>query len=231
MSGFRSLDGLSAAVVKCRECPRLVAWREEAARRKVRRFADMPYWGRPLPGFGDPEAGVVLVGLAPAAHGGNRTGRMFTGDESGNWLVRALYAAGMANQDISVDRNDGLELNDCYITAAVRCAPPDNKPLPAEFHNCRSYLLNELRLLKNMRVVVGLGKIGFDAAASALSELGLIEVRKKPAFGHAVIHRTGSVVLMGTYHPSQQNTFTKRLTRPMLEDVMVKAKGFAEKDR
>ncbi len=218
------LSALNDRIVACRRCPRLVAWREEVAVTKVRRFHDQDYWGKPLTGFGDLRARVVLVGLAPAAHGGNRTGRMFTGDESGNWLFRALHEAGFANKPESLHPGDGLRLKGCYITASVRCAPPKNKPTPEEFANCRPYLLDELRLLTRARVVVGLGKIGFDAAASALKELGIIDYKRRPAFGHGARYDAGGVVLLGTYHPSQQNTFTGKLTRAMLRRVLQKAK-------
>jgi uracil-DNA glycosylase family 4 len=219
----RGLDALHAKITRCRLCPRLVAWREEAAQTKVRRYATEEYWGKPLPGFGDLRARLALVGLAPAAHGGNRTGRMFTGDESGNWLCRALYDAGFANQSTSTHRGDGLRLTGCYITAAVRCAPPANKSLPEEFLRCRPWLLAELRMLKHLRVVVGLGKIGFDAALTALRELGLAEFSRRPPFGHGVRYEFGSITLFGTYHPSQQNTFTGKLTRQMLDDVIARA--------
>ncbi|HTO95372.1 MAG TPA: uracil-DNA glycosylase, partial [Bacteroidota bacterium] len=214
-----SLAGLRRDVTACRRCPRLVRWREDVARRKVRRFAGETYWGKPNPGFGDPEAKLLLVGLAPAAHGGNRTGRMFTGDESGNWLFRALHEAGFASQPESTSRNDGLTLKGCYITATCRCAPPKNKLLPAEIRNCRPFLHREIALLKNVRVVVGLGRIGFDTALNAFRELGLIEFRKKPAFAHAARYRIGPYTFIASFHPSQQNTFTGRLTRPMLNRV------------
>ncbi len=215
---------LNDRIIACRRCPRLVAWREEVARAKVRRFQGDEYWDKPLVGFGDRKASVVLVGLAPAAHGGNRTGRMFTGDESGNWLFRALHDAGFANKPESLHVGDGLRLKDCYITATVRCAPPKNKPTPEEFANCRPFLLEELLLLSRMRVVVGLGRIGFDAAASALKELGRIDYRRRPVFGHGVRHDFGGLTLLGTYHPSQQNTYTGKLTRPMLRKVLRTAK-------
>jgi uracil-DNA glycosylase family 4 len=221
--GSADLSSLNSRVVRCRRCPRLVAWRETVARTKVRRYADQEYWGKPLAGFGDPQARVVLVGLAPAANGGNRTGRMFTGDESGNWLFRALYETGFANRPESVRPGDGLVLTDCYITATVRCAPPQNKPTPEEFSHCRPFLLDEFRLLSQCQVVVGLGKIGFDAAASALKELGRIGYSRRPTFGHGVRYTGGDVTLLGTYHPSQQNTFTGKLTRRMLRDVLRKA--------
>jgi len=216
---------VNTRIIACRKCPRLVAWREEVAAKRVKRFHDEEYWGKPLTGFGDVRARVVLVGLAPAAHGGNRTGRMFTGDESGNWLFRALHEAGFANKPESLHVDDGLRLRDCYITAAVRCAPPQNKPTPEEFANCRPFLLEELRLLTRVRVVVGLGKIGFDAAASALRELGLIEYKRRPAFGHGVRHDFGRVTLLGTYHPSQQNTYTRKLSRQMLRRIFEQSRS------
>ncbi len=218
------LQTLRSQIILCRLCPRLVHWREQVAREKVKRFADQEYWGKPLPGFGDPKARVLLVGLAPAAHGGNRTGRMFTGDESSNWLYRALYKAGFANQPTSVHRHDGLKLTDCYITATCRCAPPQNKVLPQEIANCKPYLLREIALLKNIRVVVGLGKIGFDAALDTFKEAGKIEFSKKPAFSHCAVHTFGQLTFIASYHPSQQNTFTGKLTEPMLDRVFVTAR-------
>jgi len=214
-----SLTRLRREVVACRRCPRLVRWREEVARRKVRRFAGETYWGKPNPGFGDPEARLLCVGLAPAAHGGNRTGRMFTGDESGNWLFRALHRAGFASQPESTSRGDGLTLSDCYITATCRCAPPQNKLLPSEIRNCRPFLHREITALKSVRVIVGLGRIGFDTALAAFRELGLIAYRKKPAFAHGARYRLGPYTFIASFHPSQQNTFTGRLTRPMLQRV------------
>jgi uracil-DNA glycosylase family 4 len=211
--------GLRRDVITCRLCPRLVRWREEAARNKVRRFLDQDYWGKPIPGFGDPHARLLLVGLAPAAHGGNRTGRMFTGDESGNWLFRALHRSGFANQPESVDSSDGLVLKDCYITATCRCAPPQNKLLPKEIQNCRPFLRREIALLKNVRVVVGLGRIGFDTALTAFRDMGLIEYRKRPEFGHGARYRLAHYTFIASFHPSQQNTFTGRLTRPMLDRI------------
>ncbi len=212
-------------------CPRLVRWREKVAREKTKRFVDWDYWGKPNPSFGDSNAKLLLVGLAPAAHGGNRTGRMFTGDRSGDWLYRALHKAGFANQPTSVSRDDGLRLNDCYITATCRCAPPQNKLLPKEIQNCRPFLLRELELLKNVRVIVGLGKVGFDAVFSSFKELrqragGQVQwtsLKKKPVFGHGVEYQLNErVTLLGSFHPSQQNTFTGRLTEPMFDGVFAR---------
>jgi uracil-DNA glycosylase family 4 len=225
------LERLNAEVVACRACPRLVTWREKAAREKVRRFADQDYWGRPLLGFGDPSARVLLMGLAPAAHGGNRTGRMFTGDESGNFLFRALYRAGYANRPESIGRDDGTRLIDCYMTATCRCAPPLNKLLPVEISRCRPFLQRELTLLKNVSVVIGLGRIGFDAAITAYRDLGRIAFAKKPEFGHCAVHRFEGLTVMGSYHPSQQNTFTGRLTPAMLDEVFRTARKAAEGSR
>ncbi|HVN48774.1 MAG TPA: uracil-DNA glycosylase [Bacteroidota bacterium] len=214
------LQQLQQTVVECRKCPRLVAWREKAAREKVKRFANETYWGRPLPSFGDPDAQLLLVGLAPAAHGGNRTGRMFTGDRSGDWLFRALYKSGFANQPESLSLDDGLKLRNCYITAACRCAPPQNKLLSNELQNCRSFLLEELLLLNNLRIIVGLGKTGFDVVLQSCERLGWIEGTQNPKFGHGVefqINKT--ILLIGSYHPSQQNTFTGKLTEPMFDKI------------
>jgi uracil-DNA glycosylase family 4 len=218
-----SLHAIQKHVVACRLCPRLVHWREKVAREKVKRFMHETYWGRPVPGFGDPRARLLLVGLAPAAHGGNRTGRMFTGDNSGNWLYRALNKAGFANQADSMHRNDGLALKDCYITATLRCAPPLNKPLPREIRTCRPYMLEEIALLKNVRVVVGLGKIGFDAGLKAFRDLGIIEYASIPKFAHGAAYRFGGLTFIASFHPSQQNTFTGRLTEKMLDDVFENA--------
>lgn len=218
----------------CARCPRLVAWREEAAAHPPARFAGQEYWARPAPSLGDEGASLLIVGLAPAAHGANRTGRMFTGDRSGDWLFRALFRAGWCNQPASTHRGDGLQLRGCYIAAAAHCAPPDNKPLPQELLNCRPYLLEELRLLKQLRVVVGLGKIGFDAAFDALREAQLTDRRARPKFGHGAefeVERAGSAAklwLLGTYHPSQQNTFTGRLTEPMLDAVFARARQLSD---
>lgn len=223
----KSLAQLQEKIIRCRLCPRLVRWREQIAREKTRRFADWDYWGKPNPSFGDPNAQLLLVGLAPAAHGGNRTGRMFTGDRSGDWLYRALYKAGFANQPTSVSRDDGLKLSNSYITATCRCAPPLNKLLPSEIRNCRPYLLRELQLLKNVRVIIGLGKVGFEAAVGSFQELGWSTLERKPKFGHGVEYALNDrVTLLGSFHPSQQNTFTGRLTQPMFDAVFRRAKQF-----
>jgi uracil-DNA glycosylase family 4 len=217
---MRTIELLNNRIIRCTRCPRLVAFREAVARTKRRQYLDWIYWGRPLPGFGDPEARLFVVGLAPAAHGGNRTGRIFTGDRSGDWLYEALHRFGFANQPHSVHKDDGLCLTDCYVAAAVRCAPPDNKPTPDEFEACRPYLLEELRLLKRMRVVVALGKIAFDHYLKASRELGYVLPSPALPFGHGVVHRLPwGVTLVGSYHPSQQNTFTGKLTRPMFYGV------------
>ncbi len=219
------LSVLAREITACTLCPRLVAHREGMARVKRRAYRDWDYWGKPVPPFGDPQARLLIVGLAPAAHGGNRTGRMFTGDRSGDFLYRALHETGFASQPESHARNDGLELTDAYITAAVRCAPPDNKPSPQEFQQCRPYLERELDLLKNMRCVVALGKLAFDAYLAILKDRRIISSRAPFVFGHNVMHEIpGAHVLIGSYHPSQQNTSTGRLTAPMLHDVFQRAR-------
>ncbi len=207
-------------IVDCRRCPRLVEYRERVAREKVRRFRNWDYWGRPVPSLGDSDAQLLIVGLAPAAHGGNRTGRVFTGDRSGDWLYRAMYRFGFANQPESIDRHDGLQLIDSYITAAVHCAPPDNKPLPGEFANCRPYFLDELQRLKNLKVVVPLGLIGFKTYFAARKELGWRNPSPLPSFGHGLdVTLADGVTVISSYHPSQQNTQTGRLTETMLDAV------------
>jgi uracil-DNA glycosylase family 4 len=214
------LGELALRIASCRICPRLVKHREASAANPPRRYRGQEYWARPLAGFGDPRARVLIVGLAPAAHGGNRTGRMFTGDRSGDWLFRALHEAGLANQPTSVHAGDGLRLTGAYITAALRCAPPANKPLPLEMQRCQPYLLEELALLKDVRVVVALGKIGWDAYLRARRAAGLPLSRPLPRFGHAArAAMPDGTVLLGSFHPSQQNTFTGKLTRPMLRYV------------
>jgi uracil-DNA glycosylase family 4 len=205
----------------------LVAWREEVARVKRAAFAGEEYWGRPLPGFGDPDARVVLVGLAPAAHGGNRTGRIFTGDRSGDWLFASLFRTGFANQPTSVARDDGLRLSGAWVAAAVRCAPPANRPLPAERDNCLPYLVRELALLERASVIVALGSFGWDAALRALARLGETVPRPRPKFGHGASAEIGRFTLLGCFHPSQQNTFTGKLTEPMLDDVLGRARAVA----
>jgi uracil-DNA glycosylase len=203
-----------------------VAHREAVARDKVARFRSWRYWGRPVPGFGDPAARLVVVGLAPAAHGGNRTGRIFTGDESGNWLYAALHRTGFASQPTSVARDDGLRLHDAWVTAAARCAPPANRPTPAELTACRPWLLGELALLTRLRVVVALGRIGHDAVLAAERARGAAVPRPAPRFAHAAEHALASgLVLLDCYHPSQQNTFTGKLTRPMLDAVFARAQA------
>ncbi len=215
------LAKLQQQVVACRRCPRLVRYREAVAREKRRAYRDWEYWGKPLPSFGDPQARLLVLGLAPAAHGGNRTGRMFTGDRSGDFLYHALWRAGFANQPSSSHRGDGLKLQDCYITAAVRCCPPANKPLRQEFDNCRPYLHQELELLPNIRVVLALGKLAFDSYLTALKEKGIIPSRASYRFRHGAFYRLPhpAPALLATYHPSQQNTFTGRLTVKMLADI------------
>lgn len=209
----------------CRLCPRLTAYREEVARVKVRRFRDQEYWGRPVPSLGSLDAHLLIVGLAPAAHGGNRTGRIFTGDRSGDWLYRALHRFGFANQPHSIDRNDGLRLIDSYITASVHCAPPDNKPLPEEFSNCRGYFVEELQALKNVRVVIALGLIAFKAYFTARKELGWKNPSRLPDFSHGGLSVLEDAIhLVSSYHPSQQNTQTGKLTEPMFDEVFRKAR-------
>ncbi len=220
-----ALARLTNEIVNCRRCPRLVQYREEVARTKVRRYRDWEYWGRPVPGFGDPNARLLIIGLAPAAHGGNRTGRVFTGDKSGDFLYGALHEHGFASQPTAVSRDDGMELWDCYIAAAVRCAPPDNKPNLEEFSNCRPYLLQELSLLPNLKAVLALGQIAFSAYLAARRELGLPVPRPTPKFGHGAVYMLpDGITLLASYHPSQQNTQTGRLTREMFHDVIRKAR-------
>jgi uracil-DNA glycosylase family 4 len=218
-TAIRDLARLNDQIVACRACPRLTAWRERVAREPPRRYHGEEYWARPVPGFGDPNARVLISGLAPAAHGGNRTGRIFTGDRSGDWLYGALYRAGLANQPTSIHRDDGLCLTNCYISACVRCAPPANKPTPKERDTCLPYLVAELRLLKRVRVIVCLGAFAWDGVLRAMRELGSVP-SPKPRFGHGAEAVVGNYALLGCYHPSQQNTFTGRLTEAMLDTVL-----------
>jgi uracil-DNA glycosylase len=212
-------------IVDCTRCSRLVTYRQEVARTKVRRFRDQDYWGRPVPSLGPADARLLVIGLAPAAHGGNRTGRIFTGDRSGDWLYRALHRFGFANQPQSIDRNDGLRLIDCYITAAIHCAPPDNKPLPEEFRNCRPYLLEELERLSRVKVVVTLGLVAFKAYFHARKELGRPNPSPLPTFGHGVSAvLPDDVIIVCSYHPSQQNTQTGKLTELMFDNVFRQAR-------
>ena len=208
--------------MECRRCPRLVEWRERVAREKRAAFRDEEYWGRPLPGFGDPQAAVYVLGLAPAAHGGNRTGRVFTGDRSADWLYASMHRTGFANQPTSLHPGDGLRLEGAFVAAAVRCAPPANKPLPAERDNCLPYAAQELSLL-TPRVIVCLGSYAWDAACRLLS------LRPKPRFGHGAEFEPpdGGPLLLGSYHPSQQNTFTGKLTEPMIDSVFERAREVA----
>ena len=222
-----SFAALNQEIVECRRCPRLVEWREEVAENPPRRYRGQEYWARPLPGFGDPAARVIVLGLAPAAHGGNRTGRVFTGDRSGDWLYAALFRAGFANQPESVHRDDGLRLRGAYVTAVNRCPPPANKPTPAERDNCLPYLVRELRLLEDARVIVALGSFAWDGALRALRAVGEEIPRPKPRFGHAAEGQVGSVTLLGCYHPSQQNTFTGKLTEAMLDATFARARELA----
>jgi uracil-DNA glycosylase family 4 len=224
MGNGDSIERVQADVVGCRRCPRLVAWREEVAREKRAAFRAWDYWGKPVPGFGDPAAQLVVVGLAPAAHGGNRTGRIFTGDRSGDWLYAALFRAGFANQAQSESRDDGLRLTGAYVTASVRCAPPGNKPTLAERDNCAPYLARELELLLDWRVVVALGSFAHGVVAS------LLGVRPRPQFGHSSEAAVADGRwLLGSYHPSQQNTFTGKLTEGMLDAVFLRARELVER--
>jgi uracil-DNA glycosylase family 4 len=223
------LSALEHEIVACRRCPRLVAWREEVGRVKRASYAGEEYWARPLPGFGDPSAGLMVLGLAPAAHGGNRTGRIFTGDRSGDWLFAALWRAGFASQPQSVSRDDGLTLKGCYVTAAVRCAPPGNRPLPEERDNCRPYLERELTLLKTVRMILCLGGFAWDAALRAVAALGGALPRPRPRFAHGATAELGRWALLGCYHPSQQNTFTGRLTEAMLDEVLQTARKMVDR--
>ena len=240
------LRALERDVTRCRKCPRLVAWREQVAREKRRAFAEEEYWGRPVPGWGDPEARLLVLGLAPAAHGGNRTGRAFTGDESGRWLYRALWRSGFANQPDSERKGDGLELRDCFVTAAVRCAPPANRPTTAERDNCRPWLEAELDRLPRIAVVVALGGFAFDNALRVWRARGFAAPKPRPAFGHGREVQLGlasggatdsgtaeprAPLLLASYHPSQQNTFTGVLTEAMLDAIFARAREILDESR
>jgi uracil-DNA glycosylase family 4 len=220
------LQNLTREVVACERCPRLREYCEHVAEIKRRAYRDQEYWGKPVPGFGDAHAKLLVIGLAPAAHGGNRTGRVFTGDRSGDFLFRALYETGFASQPESISRSDGMKLQGAYIAAAVRCAPPDNKPNPEEFRNCRPYLEGEIDLLKDLRVVVALGRIAFDTYLAILRDRDVIRSRSAFTFGHDREHHVanGSPILISSYHPSQQNTSTGKLTAAMLRDVFERAR-------
>jgi uracil-DNA glycosylase family 4 len=222
-----ALDALAAEVSACRCCPRLVAWRERVARERRAAFAQESYWGRPIPGFGDSAARVTILGLAPAAHGANRTGRIFTGDRSGDWLFAALWRTGFANRPRSIARGDGLRLRGCWVTAAVRCAPPANRPTPAERDRCLPWSAHELRLLEDVRVIVCLGAFAWDAALRLRTALGEPAARPKPRFGHGAELAGERLALLGSYHPSQQNTFTGRLTAAMTDAVLLRARELA----
>ncbi len=221
---------LNREIIACTRCPRLVAYREQVAREKRRAYRDWEYWGKPVPGFGDPNARVLIMGLAPGAHGSNRTGRPFTGDASGNFLYPVLYETGFANQPTAVDRNDGLELRDLYITAAARCAPPDNKPLPEELLNCAPYLDQEIAGLKKLKVVVALGKIGFDAYLNYLKRRGLLTSKAQYVFAHGAKYMLPDTkTLLASYHPSNQNTQTGKLTRSMFVKIFKEAVRLADR--
>ncbi len=215
-----SIIKLNSSIVKCRKCPRLVEWREKVAREKARRYTGQTYWGKPVTGFGDPDAHLLIVGLAPAAHGANRTGRMFTGDRSGEWLYEALHKFHFSNHESSLSADDGLALTDCYISAVLRCAPPQNKPLREEIENCQPYLFEELSILSNLHVIIALGKIAFDRTIDSLRRTEMAHFESKPKFAHgAVFVVSDGFTLIASYHPSQQNTFTGKLTKPMFESI------------
>jgi len=217
------IDRLAKRIASCARCPRLVAWRQEAAADPPKRYRGERYWARPVPGFGDPLARLVIVGLAPAAHGANRTGRMFTGDRSGEWLYGALHRAGFASQPVSEHRDDGLELRDAYLTAVVRCAPPANRPAVTERDECLPWMVEELQLLPRARALLALGSFAWDGALRALRELGHPTPRPRPRFGHLAEAQIGPFWLVGSFHPSQQNTFTGKLTREMLDAAIGRA--------
>ncbi|HUR78007.1 MAG TPA: uracil-DNA glycosylase [Acidimicrobiales bacterium] len=219
---MNDLEALCGEIITCRACPRLVAWREQVGRERRASFAGEQYWALPIPGFGDPEARILVVGLAPAAHGGNRTGRVFTGDRSGDFLFASMHRCGLANQSTSVSRDDGLALHDAYVAAAVRCAPPANKPTPTERDTCEPFLRREVKLLPRLRVVVALGQFAYDSVCR------LYGIRPKPKFGHGVeVVIGGDITVVCSFHPSQQNTFTRRLTPDMFDAVFMRAVALA----
>ena len=222
------MDDLITQIGACRDCDRLVAWRELVAMERRASFADEEYWGRPVSGFGDPAARLLVVGLAPAAHGANRTGRMFTGDRSGDWLYRALHRAGFANQAVSTGLDDGLRLADCWVTSAVKCAPPQNRPTIDERDRCRRWLERELAVLGHVTVVVCLGELAFKVVHHLLADLGQVARRPAPRFGHGARYETVGPTVLASYHPSQQNTFTGRLTEEMLDDVFREARRIVD---
>jgi len=224
-----SWDRLKRQIVECRNCPRLVEHREHIARIKRRQFSEWHYWGRPVTGFGDRRARLLIVGLAPAAHGANRTGRIFTGDRSGDWLYDALYRSGFANQPTSTDRDDGLELRDSFVTAIARCAPPGNRPTPQEIDNCRPYLVEEIRRLDGVRVVLVLGQMAMNGFFRAWEQCGGVVPSPRPRFGHGnEVSLDGGLTLLTSYHPSQQNTFTGKLTRRMFRGVLRRARALVD---
>jgi uracil-DNA glycosylase family 4 len=223
VTNAQALDRLNADIVVCRKCPRLVEWRERVAFEKRAAFADWEYWARPLPGFGDPAARILIIGLAPAAHGGNRTGRIFTGDRSGDFLFEAVYRCGLSNQPASIASDDGLRLRNLYIAAVNRCCPPANRPTIEERDNCLPYLAREIELLRHLRVLVPLGAFAWDGALLALERLGHPRIRPRPKFTHGAEAAIGPFNLVGSFHPSQQNTFTGKLTPAMLESVLNRA--------
>ena len=227
MKARQSISAINEAIVECRACPRLVEWRERVAREKVARFRDHDYWGRPVPGFGDPLATLIVVGLAPAAHGGNRTGRIFTGDRSGDWLFASMHRTGWANQPTSVDTGDGLRLIGAYVAAIVRCAPPENKPTTAERDTCLPYHLRELSAMTTLKVIVALGSFAWDNSLRAHTALTGERVSPRPKFGHLAECVLGERTLLGSFHPSQQNTFTGKLTEAMLDAVFARARKLA----
>lgn len=226
----RDFVALERKIIECRRCPRLVEWRERVAREKVRRFRDEKYWGRPVPAFGSPDSALIIIGLAPAAHGGNRTGRIFTGDRSGDWLYEALNKFGFANQPVSISLDDGLQLQNCLVTAAVRCAPPDNKPMPIEMRNCREYLVRELRLATKKRVVITLGQVAFRSFLKIWQEDHGLPQGATFGFSHGGEWDMNGVVLLSSYHPSQQNTQTGKLTREMFYAIFRRAREILGED-